>query len=170
MNDAPDDPSARSRPSLGHLAQPQVAQLCRDARALRLEVTRTTAGATIVDAGIAAVGGLEHAALAGFVLGAAARRVPVVLDGVIADSAALAAAALAPDAVGAMIAGHRSAEPGAAIVGVLPDCPRVLDDSAIEVLGAFRTLAELDCFARGAGARQQRRQEQREAGGTSDPA
>ncbi|HTF08147.1 MAG TPA: nicotinate-nucleotide--dimethylbenzimidazole phosphoribosyltransferase [Asanoa sp.] len=64
---------------------------------------------------LAAVGGLEHAALAGFVLGAAARRVPVILDGVIADSAALAAAALAPDAVGAMVAGHRSAEPGASV-------------------------------------------------------
>ncbi|MFG1660354.1 nicotinate-nucleotide--dimethylbenzimidazole phosphoribosyltransferase [Micromonospora chersina] len=62
---------------------------------------------------LAAVGGLEHAALAGFVLGAAARRVPVLLDGVIAVSAALAAAAFAPDAVGAMVAGHRSAEPGA---------------------------------------------------------
>ncbi|MEV4619655.1 nicotinate-nucleotide--dimethylbenzimidazole phosphoribosyltransferase [Asanoa sp. NPDC049573] len=64
---------------------------------------------------LATVGGLEHAALAGFVLGAAARRVPVILDGVIADSAALAAAALAPDAVGAMVAGHRSAEPGASV-------------------------------------------------------
>ncbi|WP_433321338.1 nicotinate-nucleotide--dimethylbenzimidazole phosphoribosyltransferase [Micromonospora chersina] len=62
---------------------------------------------------LAVVGGLEHAALAGLVLGAAARRVPVLLDGVIAVSAALAAAAFAPDAVGAMVAGHRSAEPGA---------------------------------------------------------
>ncbi|MFU8852772.1 nicotinate-nucleotide--dimethylbenzimidazole phosphoribosyltransferase [Micromonospora sp. SL1-18] len=62
---------------------------------------------------LAAVGGLEHAALAGLVLGAAARRVPVLLDGVIAVSGALAAAAFAPDAVGAMVAGHRSAEPGA---------------------------------------------------------
>ncbi|RFS83142.1 nicotinate-nucleotide--dimethylbenzimidazole phosphoribosyltransferase [Actinomadura spongiicola] len=61
---------------------------------------------------LAAVGGLEHAALAGFVLGAAALRVPVVLDGVIAGAAALAAAALCPDAVGACVAGHRSAEPG----------------------------------------------------------
>jgi nicotinate-nucleotide--dimethylbenzimidazole phosphoribosyltransferase len=61
---------------------------------------------------LAAVGGLEHAALAGFLLGAAALRVPVVLDGVIAGAAALAAAALAPHAVGAWIAGHRSAEPG----------------------------------------------------------
>ncbi len=64
---------------------------------------------------LAAVGGLEHAALAGFILGAAALRVPVILDGVIAGSAALAAAALAPDAVGATIAGHRSVEPGATV-------------------------------------------------------
>ncbi|WBC06493.1 nicotinate-nucleotide--dimethylbenzimidazole phosphoribosyltransferase [Micromonospora sp. WMMA1976] len=62
---------------------------------------------------LATVGGLEHAALTGLILGAAARRVPVLLDGVIAVSAAVAAAAFAPDAVGAMIAGHRSAEPGA---------------------------------------------------------
>lgn len=61
---------------------------------------------------LAAVGGLEQAALAGFVLGAAARRVPVLLDGVIAGAAALAAAALAPDVTHACIAGHRSVEPG----------------------------------------------------------
>jgi nicotinate-nucleotide--dimethylbenzimidazole phosphoribosyltransferase len=64
---------------------------------------------------LAAVGGLEHAGLAGFILGAAALRVPIVLDGVIACSAALAAAALAPRAVDAMIAGHRSVEPGASV-------------------------------------------------------
>ncbi len=64
---------------------------------------------------LAAVGGLEHAAIAGFLLGAAAARVPVVLDGVIAGSAALVARALAPDATVAMIAGHRSAEPGASV-------------------------------------------------------
>jgi nicotinate-nucleotide--dimethylbenzimidazole phosphoribosyltransferase len=64
---------------------------------------------------LAAFGGFEHAALTGFILGAAALRVPVILDGVIAGAAALAAAALAPDVVGACIAGHRSAEPGHAI-------------------------------------------------------
>ncbi|MEV4351771.1 nicotinate-nucleotide--dimethylbenzimidazole phosphoribosyltransferase [Actinoplanes sp. NPDC049596] len=64
---------------------------------------------------LAAVGGLEHAALTGFILGAAAQRVPVIVDGVIAASAALAAAAFAPDAVAAMVAGHRSAEPGATV-------------------------------------------------------
>jgi len=62
---------------------------------------------------LAAVGGLEHAALAGYLLGAAALRVPVVLDGVIACAAALAAAAFRADAVGCMIAGHQSTEPGA---------------------------------------------------------
>ena len=62
---------------------------------------------------LAAVGGLEHAALAGYLLGAAALRVPVVLDGVIACAAALAAVALAPDAAHCLVAGHRSTEPGA---------------------------------------------------------
>jgi nicotinate-nucleotide--dimethylbenzimidazole phosphoribosyltransferase len=64
---------------------------------------------------LAAFGGFEHAALTGFILGAAALRVPVILDGVIAGAAALAAAALAPDATGACFAGHRSAEPGHAV-------------------------------------------------------
>jgi nicotinate-nucleotide--dimethylbenzimidazole phosphoribosyltransferase len=64
---------------------------------------------------LAAVGGLEHAAIAGFLLGAAATRTPVVLDGVIAGAAALVARAIAPDVTGALIAGHRSVEPGAAI-------------------------------------------------------
>jgi len=62
---------------------------------------------------LAAVGGLEHAALAGFLLGAAALRVPAVLDGVIACAAALAARALAPEVVHCLIAGHLSTEPGA---------------------------------------------------------
>jgi nicotinate-nucleotide--dimethylbenzimidazole phosphoribosyltransferase len=64
-------------------------------------------------AALAAVGGLEHAALAGFMLGGAALRVPVVLDGVIAGAAALVARALAPDVVDYLIAGHMSTEPGA---------------------------------------------------------
>ena len=73
---------------------------------------------------VAAVGGLEHAALAGFVLGGAAAGVPVLLDGVNAGAAALVAAALAPDAVGYCLAGHVSAEPGHALalaaLGITP--------------------------------------------------
>ena len=62
---------------------------------------------------LAAVGGLEHAALAGLILAGAAHRVPVVLDGVNAAAAALVAVALRPAAAGYLIAGHRSVEPGA---------------------------------------------------------
>lgn len=62
---------------------------------------------------LASIGGLEIAALAGFIVGGASRRVPVVLDGVIAVAAAVVARALVPDAVGYLVAGHRSTEPGA---------------------------------------------------------
>jgi nicotinate-nucleotide--dimethylbenzimidazole phosphoribosyltransferase len=64
---------------------------------------------------LASVGGLEHAQIAGFVLGAAAHRIPIVLDGVIAGASALVAFALAPAVVDACLAGHRSAEPGHAV-------------------------------------------------------
>jgi nicotinate-nucleotide--dimethylbenzimidazole phosphoribosyltransferase len=62
---------------------------------------------------LAAVGGLEHAALTGLLLAGAAARVPVLLDGVNADAAALAARAFTAHAVGYLVAGHRSVEPGA---------------------------------------------------------
>ena len=61
---------------------------------------------------LAEVGGLEHAALAGFIIGAAAARVPVIIDGVIAASALLAAHALVPGVLPYVVAGHRSTEPG----------------------------------------------------------
>jgi nicotinate-nucleotide--dimethylbenzimidazole phosphoribosyltransferase len=61
---------------------------------------------------LAAVGGFEHAALAGLIIAAAAMRIPVILDGVIAGAAALAAGAIAPAAAGCLVAGHRSVEPG----------------------------------------------------------
>jgi nicotinate-nucleotide--dimethylbenzimidazole phosphoribosyltransferase len=64
---------------------------------------------------LAAVGGLEHAALVGVMLAAAAEAVPVILDGIATNAAALVAAALCPDVVGYLVAGHRSVEPGAAI-------------------------------------------------------
>lgn len=64
---------------------------------------------------LASLGGLEIAALAGFVVGGAAARVPVVVDGVIALAGLLAAAALAPGCVDYCVAGHRSTEPGATV-------------------------------------------------------
>ncbi|MGW0604645.1 nicotinate-nucleotide--dimethylbenzimidazole phosphoribosyltransferase [Streptomyces sp. NPDC002640] len=61
---------------------------------------------------LAAVGGLEHAAMVGLLLGGACLRTPVILDGVSAGAAALVARAIAPEVLAACIAGHRSAEPG----------------------------------------------------------
>ncbi|MEW2517514.1 nicotinate-nucleotide--dimethylbenzimidazole phosphoribosyltransferase [Actinacidiphila alni] len=61
---------------------------------------------------LSAIGGLEHAAMVGLLLGAAALRTPVILDGVSAGAAALVARAIAPEVLAACIAGHRSAEPG----------------------------------------------------------
>lgn len=73
---------------------------------------------------LAGVGGAEHAAIVGVLLAAAARRVPVVLDGVITDAAALVAARLAPAVVDHLVAGHRSTEPGARLalehLGLVP--------------------------------------------------
>lgn len=58
------------------------------------------------------VGGLELAGLAGLMLGAAACRVPVVLDGFIAGAAALIAVELQPRCREYLIASHRSVERG----------------------------------------------------------
>ncbi|HEU0236283.1 MAG TPA: nicotinate-nucleotide--dimethylbenzimidazole phosphoribosyltransferase [Candidatus Limnocylindrales bacterium] len=64
---------------------------------------------------LAALGGLEIAVLVGVLLGGAAARVPVVLDGFITGAAALVAAAVAPGVAVRLIASHRSAEPGHAV-------------------------------------------------------
>ncbi|HEV3001675.1 MAG TPA: nicotinate-nucleotide--dimethylbenzimidazole phosphoribosyltransferase [Solirubrobacteraceae bacterium] len=76
---------------------------------------------------LAAVGGAEHAALCGVYLGAAAARLPVLLDGVTANAAALAAAAFAPHATEYMLGGHRSVEPSASIALAALDKPPLLD-------------------------------------------
>jgi nicotinate-nucleotide--dimethylbenzimidazole phosphoribosyltransferase len=61
---------------------------------------------------LAKVGGLEIGGLAGVILGAAANRVPVVIDGFISSAAALIAASIAPESREYMIASHVSVEPG----------------------------------------------------------
>jgi nicotinate-nucleotide--dimethylbenzimidazole phosphoribosyltransferase len=98
---------------------------------------------------LAAFGGLEHAGLAGFVLGAAALRVPVLLDGVNAGAAALVAAALAPEAVGFCVAGHRSAEAGHRLALAHLGLEPVLDLGMRlgEGTGALLALPVLQCAA-----------------------
>jgi nicotinate-nucleotide--dimethylbenzimidazole phosphoribosyltransferase len=64
---------------------------------------------------LAALGGLEHAALVGVILMGAVYGVPVLLDGVVSNSAALVARALAPHSTDYLVAGHLSVEPGARV-------------------------------------------------------
>lgn len=80
--------------------------------AIVADAVARTAGKSPLEV-LAECGGLEIAALAGFFLGGAANRVPVVVDGVIALAAATVAHALCPQARGWWIAGHRSTEPAA---------------------------------------------------------
>jgi len=65
---------------------------------------------------LAKVGGLEIAGLAGVMIAAAAKRVPVVIDGFISGAAALVAARLAPEVKGYLIASHQSVEIGHRVV------------------------------------------------------
>jgi nicotinate-nucleotide--dimethylbenzimidazole phosphoribosyltransferase len=65
---------------------------------------------------LAAVGGFELAVLAGLALGAASQQVPVVIDGFISSTSALAAARLSPALPARLVASHRSPEPGHTLV------------------------------------------------------
>ena len=61
---------------------------------------------------LAAIGGLEIGGIAGLILGCASRRLPVLVDGLIATAGALVAAALQPLVTDYMIAAHTSVEIG----------------------------------------------------------
>jgi len=58
------------------------------------------------------VGGFELGGMTGLILGAAARKIPLVLDGFISTAAALIAGALKPAVNAYLLAAHRSVEPG----------------------------------------------------------
>jgi nicotinate-nucleotide--dimethylbenzimidazole phosphoribosyltransferase len=60
---------------------------------------------------LGALGGADLAAMAGICLQAAARRTPVLLDGVVVTAAALAAERISPGTAAWYAAGHRSSEP-----------------------------------------------------------
>lgn len=80
--------------------------------ALRLHFGEGTAGRPDPLEILRCVGGLEIAAITGAVLGAASRRIMVVVDGFICTAGAAIACALAPNARFGIIAGHLSEEPG----------------------------------------------------------
>jgi nicotinate-nucleotide--dimethylbenzimidazole phosphoribosyltransferase len=82
-------------------------QVVEDALALHRPSPRDPLGA------LSRVGGLELGAMVGAMLEAARLRVPVVLDGVVSNAAALVAQALEPRVTSYLLAGHASPEPGA---------------------------------------------------------
>jgi nicotinate-nucleotide--dimethylbenzimidazole phosphoribosyltransferase len=108
---------------------------------------------------LAKVGGLEIAGLAGVILGAAANRVVVVIDGFISGAAALVAHALCPQARDYMVAAHLSVEIGHQAVmrrlGLVPllDLNMRLGEGTGAALGislveaAVRALNEMATFA-----------------------
>jgi len=61
---------------------------------------------------LALLGGFEIAMMAGFTLGAAANRLPVVIDGFICTAGFLAAQKICPNVADYVLFGHQSAEPG----------------------------------------------------------
>ncbi len=99
---------------------------------------------------LAKVGGFEIGALAGAIIGAAAARVPVVLDGFISGAAALLAVALAPAVRGYLIAAHRSVEPGHGAILEQLDLDPLIDFGLRlgEGSGAALVLPILDAAAR----------------------
>ncbi|MBE0486504.1 nicotinate-nucleotide--dimethylbenzimidazole phosphoribosyltransferase [Marinobacter sp.] len=76
---------------------------------------------------LASLGGFEIAALAGAILGCAARRIPVLVDGFIVSAAALVAVQRQPGARDWLIFAHRSAEPGHDAVLEALDATPLLD-------------------------------------------
>jgi nicotinate-nucleotide--dimethylbenzimidazole phosphoribosyltransferase len=64
---------------------------------------------------LADIGGIEIAALTGYILRAASLQIPVVLDGVITLAAALVAQAMNPEVNQFLVAGQASSEPGSQI-------------------------------------------------------
>ncbi|MBU0728912.1 MAG: nicotinate-nucleotide--dimethylbenzimidazole phosphoribosyltransferase [Proteobacteria bacterium] len=73
------------------------------------------------------VGGFEIGGIAGVILGAAARRKPVLIDGFISTAGALIAYSLAPKVREYLIAAHRSVEPGHTIMHQHLGCEPFLD-------------------------------------------
>jgi nicotinate-nucleotide--dimethylbenzimidazole phosphoribosyltransferase len=76
---------------------------------------------------LAQIGGIEIAALTGYILRAASLQIPVVLDGVITLAAATVAQAINPDINQFLIAGHSSFEPGSRIAIAHLELQPILD-------------------------------------------
>ena len=108
---------------------------------------------------LAKVGGFEIGGLVGLMLGAAVKRIPVVIDGFISGAAALIATALSPGLKDYLIAAHLSAESGHRVLlehlGLKPllNLDMRLGEGTGAALGIFlaetvaKILAEMATFA-----------------------
>lgn len=92
------------------------ATLNRKVQAVRTAVTRNQAETVSPHGALRCLGGFEIAAMTGFILGAAARRLPVVVDGFVAGAAAMCARGLAPDCLDAVMFSHLSPDRAHAIL------------------------------------------------------
>lgn len=112
---------------------------------------RAGAGADDPLGALAELGGFEIGGLAGAMLGAAARRCPILLDGVIVAAAALVAVALCPAVRPYLVASHRSAEPGHRVALEFLELEPLMDlgmrlgeaSGAALALGVIRTACRL---------------------------
>lgn len=124
-------------------------QLIRDALTRHALLGRQSNETSVIDV-LAALGGFEIAGLAGVVLGAAAHRMAVVLDGFIASVGALVAVRLVPAAREYLLPSHRSVEAGHGVVlralEVLPVLE--LDMRLGEGTGAALSMTLLDAALR----------------------
>jgi nicotinate-nucleotide--dimethylbenzimidazole phosphoribosyltransferase len=76
---------------------------------------------------LAKVGGFEIGGIAGLILGAAAQKIPVVVDGFISSAGAALALKMSPSAVDYIFPSHRSSEPGHEIFFKLLGHPPLFD-------------------------------------------
>jgi len=133
--DAPDLVVGRGT-GIDDAALARKAGVIRDALALHRPDARDPLGV------LAAVGGLEIAALSGLMQEGAARRVPVVVDGFIAGAAALVATRLDPGVRDFLLLSHLSAERGAGRMAALLGGPLPLVDLGLRLgEGTGATLA-----------------------------
>jgi len=111
---------------------------------------------------LAKVGGPEIGAMAGFMLGGASLRIPVVVDGFIAGAAAAIAIGLYPEVREMLVGSHTSSEPGHQILMDYLNIPTYINfglhlgegtgaallfpiiDAATRILTEMPTLKELD--------------------------
>lgn len=117
------------------------ATLNRKVQAVRTAVARNVGEIHSPLGTLRVLGGLDIAAMTGFVLGAASRRLPVVIDGFVAGAAAMVARGLAPDCLDAVMFASLSPDRAHAILMKFLSVEPILDLGIREASGLGAALA-----------------------------